>query len=140
MFPMDALATRYQGKVLLMPIYSSTSEPNVIHVINAKVNLLYQLQDGWLGDGSVAIHPRAIDNFREFLRELGDGVMLRAEPVGNADGGVEIEWKAADGAMRVIEFASDEMWLFENCAGTYQERSLPFDARRAVEFFGGEPI
>jgi hypothetical protein len=139
-FPRAALATHDEGQILLMPVYSSTREPNVLHVINAKVSLLRGLQNGWLGDGSVAIDPEAINNFREFLRELGAGVVLRAEPVGNADGGVEIEWTTDDAARRVIEFTSDSLWLFENRNGVFHEVTVPFNARRAVEFFGGEPI
>ena len=53
-FPMEALATHDEGQLLLMPLYSSTSEPSVLHVINAKVHLLHGLEHGWLGEGSVA--------------------------------------------------------------------------------------
>jgi hypothetical protein len=42
--------------------------------------------------------------------------------------------------MRVIEFTGDGLWLFENRDGVPLELTIPFDARRAVEFFSGEPI
>jgi len=136
----DALPTQDSGQLSLMPIFTSTSE-GVIHVVNAKVYLLHQLADGWLGEGSLAPKPSAIDQYREFLRALGGNVPLRAEPVGNADGGVEIEWKTSD-AEHVIEFTGDDnLWLFENRGGEFEERTVePFDVMRAVEFFRGEPI
>lgn len=138
--PSDALPTHDEHRVVLIPPFTSAVGPTVLHVINAKLNLLRGLQDGWLGDGSIGPKAAAIEDFREFLCELGEDVAIRAEPVGNADGGVEIEWKAS-GAMRVIEFTGGALWLFENRGDVYQEETVtPFDPKRAVGFFRGEPL
>lgn len=122
-----------------MPVVPHVAAPiGVVSVIDAKLALLRGLRDGWSGPDSRAPDTDAIGHFETFLSQLGRDVSLRAEPVANADGAIELEWKAG-GAERVIEFTKDGLWLYESQDGEVWEETLDrFDVDRALSFFNGE--
>jgi hypothetical protein len=121
-----------------MPVVPQVAQIGVVSVIDAKLSLLRGLREGWSGPESRAPSTEAISHFEAFLSRLGRDVNLRAEPVANADGAIEIEWKAG-GAERVIEFTKDGLWLYESRDGEVWEETLDrFDVDRALSFFNGE--
>jgi hypothetical protein len=111
------------------------------NIISAKLNQLHQLEDGWLGPGSLAPTPGALDYYRQFLITLGDAISLDAEAVAAGEGTLQVEWET-DGGKRLIEFSDRGAWLYEsrNGEGAAQVTVEPFDVQRVLCFFHGQPL
>jgi hypothetical protein len=110
------------------------------HIIAAKLRQLYQLEDGWLGPGSLAPTPGAFEHYRQFLVALGDVISLDAEAVAAGEGTLQVEWEV-NGAVRLIEFSDRGVWLYESHNGESAQVTVePFDVQRALSFFHGQPL
>lgn len=110
------------------------------HVIGAKLYQLSQLEDGWLGAGSLAPTRGALEHYRQFLFGLGDAISLDAEAVAAGEGTLQVEWEDGSGE-RLIEFSDRGAWLYESHDGEGAQVTIePFDVQRVLSFFHGEPL
>lgn len=134
---MPPARTVYLGLASTLP-YDGGVEAR--HIIGAKVGQLHQLEDGWLGPGSLAPTPGALEHYRQFLIELGDAISLDAEAVAAGEGTLQVEWEL-DGAERLIEFSDSGAWLYESHDGGGAQMTVdPFDVQRVLSFFNGNPL
>jgi hypothetical protein len=108
------------------------------HIIGAKLRQLSQLEDGWLGEGSLAPTPGAFEHYRQFLVALGDAISLDAEAVAAGEGTLQVEWET-NGVERLIEFSDRGAWLYESYNGESKQVTIePFDVQPALSFFHGQ--
>jgi hypothetical protein len=130
------------GRLVYLRLASTLPGAAVVvgHVIGAKLGQLYQLNDGWLGPGSLAPTPRAFEHYKRFLAALGDAMSLDAEAVAAGEGTLQVEWKT-DGVERLIEFSDRGAWLYESREGESAQATVePFAVGPVLSFFHGQSL
>ncbi|MFE1894569.1 hypothetical protein [Streptomyces yangpuensis] len=101
----------------------------------SRLDRIVELEDGWLGPGSVTPEPNAIDRVRRLIPQIARlGAPVSIIP--NAEGAVVLEWRRGDVEMTAAIEPNDELFLCVDDTATDElhEKQAEFDEALLLKF------